>query len=312
MRRRVTGPLLFRQPGFFMDDFKEIELKDREVFVDFLREYPPTTSELTFTNLFMWRRRYRPVWRTWNDNLLVALRQDERDPFGLPPIGPDHEGEALAFLCSRIAQSSPVVQVCRMPEAMAEARVDPERYEIVEDRDNSDYVYLAQDLITLSGNKFHKKKNHVNKFVKNHEFEYRTLDADIVSSFLDLQEVWCELRNCEENPGLFYENVAIYQALSHFEELAFTGGAVIIDGKVEAFALGELLNPETAVIHVEKANPDVPGLYAAINQLFCEDAWADVTYVNREQDLGIEGLRRAKLSYHPHHLVEKVTVIPKG
>lgn len=295
-----------------MDDFKEIELKDRQVFVDFLREYPPTTSELTFTNLFMWRTRYRPVWRTWKDNLLVILRQEDSDPFGLPPVGPDHEGEAVAFLCDRLGQSSSAVQVCRVPKDIVERSVDPDRYEIVKDRDNSDYVYLAQDLVTLPGKKFHKKKNHVNKFVRNHTFEYRRLDSDTVGWFLDLQEAWCEIRNCEENPGLFYENVAIYQALSHFDELGFKGGAIIIDGKVEAFSLGELLGPDTAVIHVEKANPEIPGLYAAINQLFCADAWTDITYINREQDLGIEGLRKAKLSYHPHHLVEKFTLIPKA
>ncbi len=295
-----------------MDDFKDIELKDRQVFMDFLREYPPENSELTFTNLFMWRRRYRPMWRTWGDTLLVILRPEDHDPFGLPPVGSDSGGDALAFLCTKLGQLSDTVEVCRIPADTVETTVDPKRYEVIEDRDNSDYVYLAKDLINLSGNKFHKKKNHVNKFVKNYDFEYRPLDSETVDCFLDLQEVWCELRNCDENPGLFYENVAIYQALSHFKELAFQGGAVIMDGKVEAFAIGELLNPDTAVIHVEKANPDIPGLYAAINQLFCADAWSEVTYVNREQDLGIEGLRKAKLSYHPHHLVEKFTVIPKS
>ena len=130
-------------------------------------------------------------------------------------------------------------------------------------------------------------------------------------SFLDLQEDWCELRDCESSQDLLDEDRAIYEALTNYQVLGFRGGAILIDSNVEAFALGEKLNENTAVIHIEKANPEIPGLYAAINQRFCAQEWAEVRYVNREQDLGIEGLRKAKLSYHPDHLVEKYTVIPR-
>ena len=93
----------------------------------------------------------------------------------------------------------------------------------------------------------------------------------MAESFLGLQEDWCELKDCVENPELLHEDRAIYEAISHYKELGFRGGAISIDSKVEAFALGEPLNPDTAVIHIEKANPDIPGLYAAINQLFCAE-----------------------------------------
>jgi hypothetical protein len=108
------------------------------------------------------------------------------------------------------------------------------------------------------------------------------------------------------------EDYAIHQALTHFEELDYQGGAIQIDGKIEAFSLGEPLNADTAVIHIEKANPDIPGLYSAINQYFCTNAWSDMEWINREQDLGIEGLRNAKESYHPHHMVNKYTIRPKS
>ena len=133
----------------------------------------------------------------------------------------------------------------------------------------------------------------------------------MAESFLGLQEDWCELRDCVENPDLLHEDRAIYEAISHYKELGFRGGAISIDSKVEAFALGELLNPDTAVIHIEKANPDIPGLYAAINQLFCAKEWSGVKYINREQDLGLENLRKAKESYYPDHMVEKYTLIHK-
>ena len=101
--------------------------------------------------------------------------------------------------------------------------VDADRYEIMHDRDNSDYVYLSENLMSLSGNKFHKKKNHVNKFKKNYDFEYQSLDKDLAVSFLELQETWCELRDCVEDPDLLQEDRAIYEAISHYKELGFRG-----------------------------------------------------------------------------------------
>ncbi len=192
-----------------------------------------------------------------------------------------------------------------------EKHVESKLYKIVRDRDNSDYIYLAENLINLPGNKYHRKKNHVNRFSKNHEFEYQTLDENLAESFLGLQENWCELKKCVEDPALLQEDRAIYEALSNYKELGFRGGAISIESKVEAFALGEPLSGDTAVIHVEKANPEIPGLYAAINQLFCAREWSEMKYINREQDLGLDNLRKAKKSYYPDHLVEKYTLIPK-
>ena len=104
---------------------------------------------------------------------------------------------------------------------------------------------------------------------------------------------------------------AVHEALTHIDDLDYQGGAIVIDSKVAAFSLGEALNESTAVVHIEKANPEIPGLYTAINQLFCQHAWSEMVYINREQDLGVEGLRKAKESYYPHHMVDKYTVIPK-
>jgi hypothetical protein len=174
-----------------------------------------------------------------------------------------------------------------------------------------DTIFRSNDLIHLSGRKYHRKKNHLNNFLKNIQFEYRNLDMELVECFLDMQDHWCRLKECAEKPELLQEDYAIYQALIHFEELGFTGGAIQIDSRVEAFSLGERLNPNTAVIHVEKANPDITGLYGAINQVFCSRAWSGIEYINREQDMGIEGLRKAKKSYYPHHMINKYTVIPE-
>jgi len=293
------------------DDFKTIEIQDKATFDRFLLEDPPETSELTFTNLFIWRHQYRPVWMERGGCLLLIFQPREGLPYGLFPVGSGDKRKALEILCQEIRKLTPEVRICRVGEASVTHHVDADQYESIPDRDNSDYIYLSEDLINLSGRKYHKKKNHLNQFTKNNEFEYRPLDAELVECVLEMQEAWCQIRECVEKPDLLAEDYAVHEALTWFEEFHYRGGAIVMNANVEAFSLGELLNHETAVIHIEKANPEISGLYAAINQRFCQEAWADVTYINREQDMGIEGLRRAKESYYPHHLANKYTLIPK-
>ena len=291
-------------------DFKPIELFDKDTFDRCLRLYPPQTSELTFTNLFVWRHCYHPIWARSDDCLLIVLQPEDRQPFGLPPIGAGDKAEALDRLCRVLAEMTPDVQVCRVGEDFVENHLDRDRYRARLDEDSSDYVYLSRDLIELSGNKLHRKKNHLNRFLKNYEFQYLPLDAALVQEFLDMQESWCQMRECVENPALLSEDYAIREALKGFGQLDYQGGAIVMDNRVEAFSLGEPLNRETAVIHFEKANPDIPGLYAAINNLFCKHAWSEMKYINREQDLGIPGLRKAKQSYNPHHMSNKYILTP--
>lgn len=289
---------------------KPLEIHDKEVFERFFREDPPQISELTFTNLFIWNHRYHPQWIQREGCLLIIFKPDGTNPFGLQPVGAGDKAEALEFLCRELGKISPEVRICRASEEFVNRYVDHDRYSSLLDRDNCDYVYRSPDLIRLSGRNYHRKKNNLNHFLKDYRFEYRNLDMELVECFLDMQEHWCRIKDCAEKPELLYEDYAIYKALTHFEELEYKGGAIQINSKIEAFSLGEALNPNTAVIHIEKANPEITGLYGAINQMFCAREWSGMQYINREQDLGIEGLKRAKESYHPHHMVNKYTVIP--
>jgi hypothetical protein len=294
-----------------LDDFKPIEIQHKETFNRFFLQDPPQTSELTFTNLFIWRHHYHPIWLQWENCLLIILKPDGISPFCLPPIGPGNKRNALDFLCEQLKQLTPEVKVCRVSEEFVEKYLDQDLYLSFLDRDNSDYVYRTLDLIQLSGRKYHKKKNLLNRFTKNYTFEYRHLDIELVECLLDMQEKWCQIKECTDKPDLLAEDYAIYEGLTHFEELDYQGGAIKINSTIEAFSLGEPLNSDTAVIHFEKANPEIPGLYNAINQLFCSNEWSNIKYINREQDLGIEGLRKAKKSYNPHHMVNKYTLGPK-
>jgi hypothetical protein len=290
--------------------YKELELADKETFGRHLAAGPPCISEMTFSNLFMWRHHYRPQWREQNGCLLVKVSPEGDAPFGLPPAGAGNQVAAAEALCRDLASEGVEPSLQRVGEKLARELEAGGRFSVEMDRANSDYVYLTRELAELSGRRFHRKKNQFNKFAKQYDFTYRPLEAEIIDQVLDMQEAWCRLRECRQNPGLAREDRAIYEALTHYASLDYTGGVILIEGKVEAFSLGEPLNPETAVVHIEKGNPAFDGIYAAINKLFAASAWAGMKYINREQDLGLSGLRKAKESYQPDHMVNKYVVTP--
>lgn len=185
----------------------------------------------------------------------------------------------------------------------------PEITEFTEDRDNWDYVYLQEKLASLSGRKFHSKKNHLNAFLKNNpDYVYEEINASNVAECIAFGRKWCERRS-EEDPSVECEYCALKEALNNQEALGIKGGLIRINGQVEAFTFGERMNAEMAVIHVEKANPDIRGLYTVINRDFVRQAWPDVKYINREEDMGKPGLRIAKESYDPVFMVKKYNTI---
>jgi hypothetical protein len=294
-----------------LDGFRPLRLEDREILGRYLKQHPPKTSELTMTNLFMWRHRHHPRWHERDGFLFVVLEPAGQDAFGLPPLGPGDGAAALDFVCRELEKSGARPTVRLADRDFVDRFVDPDRYQAVLEPNQSDYVYRTRDLIELAGRKYHRKKNFLNRFLKSHAFEFAPLTANLARDFLEMQERWCRMKNAGQHPELLDEDRAIREALTHFEDLDFKGGAIVMDGRVEAFSLGEVLNPETAVIHIEKANPGISGLYAAINQRFCQEFWAGLPFVNREQDLGRPGLRKAKRSYFPHHMVDKFTVTPR-
>ena len=171
--------------------------------------------------------------------------------------------------------------------------------------DSKDYVYSTAELADLPGEKFHDKKNLVNQFNKRHIHEYRSLDKGLISQCLDLEEEWCKLRNCLEDISTAAENTCIYELLTHFDELKLFGGAIIVDGKIQAFTILQKMNADTAVTHIEKANTEFKGIYQAINNYAAIKELKAYAFVNREEDLGHAGLRKAKLSYNPVRLEEK-------
>jgi len=287
-----------------------IKLYHRVEFEELLRKYPPLISEHTFTNLFMWRDFHKERWARLDDWIVIEAMDKAGLPYFFAPIG-GGAGNILSKCIEHLEKegaADPRIERVPVPRG-AGLVTNPAIGGTAEpDRNQFDYVYSSLDLIRLSGRKFHTQKNHLNKFRKTYSWSYERIGPDAVEECLDLEGEWCHMKKCRENPGLAGEERAIMDVLQNMEALGTTGGIIRIDGKIEAFTLGERLNQDTAVIHIEKANPEIDGLYVAINQSFVENELAGYEFVNREQDLGIPGLRAAKESYNPVKMIEKFIV----
>lgn len=290
--------------------FKPIEIEDYGIFGPILHQYQPETSEWTFTNLFIWRSHYNFRWSTYGDWIILLGREESGPSFAMQPLGPRRRNKVVFSVLSwlRDVEGVPGPSIERADGRLAAELREESGFTIEAVRDHFDYVYLREDLALLGGNRYRAKRNHINKVTRSYAFEYEPLEEKHLDACLDLQSKWCVLRRCDEDLSLLGEWEAIREIAANFRTFDLKGGVITIDGKVEAFSIGELLNDTTAVVHIEKANPEMGELYTLINQQFAEKGWRDIPYVNREQDLGIPGLREAKLSYHPDHMVEKYRI----
>ena len=297
-------------------DFAEITLHNKTEFDRLIKLHNPLISELTFTNLFAWRQFYKFRYTVIAGLLCVISVPCRGVPFAMMPVGEINEenfAEAFSGVKEYFVKRDwkPVFKKITNDELMYfRSRIASEE-SIVYDRDNSDYLYNTVDLTNLRGKKFDGKRNHINKFKKRHTYEYVPLECALLDECSRIMEQWCKDKNCSCQEGNYCERHANLELLHNFKTLGCKGALIKVDGLYEAFTAGEMLNKETAVIHIEKAKNTIDGLYTIINQQFAEKEWSSSIYINREQDLGLEGMRKAKLSYQPLKLIDKFTVYPE-
>jgi len=283
-----------------------LELENKELVDSYCRKYPPLISELTFTNLFVWRQNRPVFFEEFKESLIFFAETGKSLVIMGNPLGPVSSTEVLA------RYREEVTGISRFPKKLMNDAIFPGA-EISDDRDNADYVYRVEELAALAGRHYTKKRNHINRCLAEHDCSYEIISPSNTGECIAMQDRWCMDRSCTTEPGLCGEYQAILDTFRHYEKLRLTGGAIRVDGTIEAFAIGEALNPTTAVCHFEKAMASHHGLGQLINQWFAAYSLSGFTYVNREQDLGIPGLRKAKKSYHPDHMVEKVKIsLKKG
>ncbi|MBE6033546.1 DUF2156 domain-containing protein [Aminipila sp.] len=306
-----------------MSIFKnEITIESREILNQYLSAYEYRTSGLSFSSLYMWREQNEFSWEIIGDYLLIAglshLEIDKHEYFLFPPLTktgsyePESLRKTLHEARRKFKEKESGFTIRLLPVHMQKIIEDacPGEVEFISDRPNYDYLYLKQDLIDLKGRSYHAKKNHLNYFLNNYEYQY----VELTPNMLDTVMVFLKEFNARkviaphEMKWLLMETDAMRDVVLNLDKLNYIAGAIVIDGKVEAFSIGGRLGEKTVTVHVEKANSSIRGLYPAINNEFCKHLDDSILYVNREEDMGITNLRKAKLSYKPIELVEKYIV----
>lgn len=282
-------------------EFKPLGLEDRDLVTAALGRHPAEVCELTFANLYIWREVEKPKLTSIHGNLCVLCSPPAEPPYFLQPIG----GEKIPETVGLCLSAAPRLSRVAADFALRHCGSFPCR----PDRDNFDYVYESAGLISLQGKKFDGKRNHIRRFEKAHPYTYRKMTAGHLEGCRELLDAWLAAK-AENGGGVSGAwQPVIREAVASLGCLDIVGGVIEVDGRVAAFSIGGRLNPETAVIHIELVHPGYDGLSQLINREFIRHEWADCRYINREQDCGLPGLRRAKMSYGPHHLVEKYDVL---
>ncbi len=281
-------------------DFKALDLEDREELLPFFRRFPLEISESTFANHFIWRRFDRPCFTTIHGNLCLRFQPPGQPAYFLQPLGDGDIPDTLRT-CLTAAPS-----LSRITASFAERWCGGLR--CAPDRDDFDYVYRTADLAELKGKRYDGKRNRIKKFEKSHAWRYLRIGPPDLDACRALFQEWLAARD-ETGGAVDAQQDAIQEALLHYKTLDLVGGAIETEGALAALAIGERLNEKTAVIHIEIASPRYEGLAQLMNREYVRREWASTELINREQDLGHPGLRRAKLSYHPDHLVEKYHIL---
>ncbi|MBL0225371.1 MAG: DUF2156 domain-containing protein [Geobacteraceae bacterium] len=277
---------------------RPLDISDKPRFDSIFEELQPRVSELTFAGLYLFRRAHDYRVSLIGDSLVLLGTGYDGACYCLPPLGGD-----VTAACELLLDSG--MGLYGIGEEYASRYLEKVASELIEDRDSFDYLYLRDDLATLPGNRFHKKKNRISYFTARHTFEVHRFSAEHLCGCLQLLDEWGRAAEVEGNRSFSLEMDATVEALSQADVLRLEGVVVAVEGSVRAFAMGERLNRETAVCHFEKADHFMEGLSQLVNREFARSLFTDCRYVNREQDLGEPGLRNAKLSYHPVEMIRK-------
>ena len=269
--------------------FKPIEIEDRDIITSFTIPSNYKNCDYSFANICSWRFLYDSEFAIVNGSLLIRFWIENKTRVAyMTPTGQGDLKQAIDLLeADSLEQGHPLCMLGVTPDA-------------------------KEDLATLKGKKYQAKRNHINKFNKKFAYEYIPITPELVPECLQLECKWYKAnREDNDEEDLNDERRSIIYALNHYDELGLIGGAICVDHQIVAFTFGAPINHNTFGVHVEKANVNYEGAYAVINKEFASHLPEKYTYVNREEDLGIPGLRQAKLSYNPFILLEKSAAIKK-
>lgn len=296
-----------------MADFREVKTEDKEWIEKIFENGCCPSLEYNFTTIFIWRKIYNTrVSSLQNGDFFTASVNNKSFLF---PTGNGNIKNALDEIfdyCNENNISPSFYSLTKKNMNILE-NFYPDRFEYTLNRDGADYIYEQEKLSTLSGKKLASKRNHINSFVQTYEnWRYEPITGQNMNEVFEMNKQWCKIAGCENESALKEEGCAVLEALNNFDELMLSGGLIRANGKVVAFSVGDKLNDDTFLVHIEKAFPDIRGAYPIINREFVIHNCENFKYINREDDTGDEGLRKAKLSYKPVEILEKWDAVSKG
>ncbi|MEG1622428.1 MAG: GNAT family N-acetyltransferase [Alistipes sp.] len=294
-----------------MIDFKPVTLSDRAHIEAYVQAANCSNCDMAFANMFCWQFVFQSAWAEVDGLLLIRFRIGGGGEIGyMQPIGdkdftriiPALEENALSH-GQRLRLIGLSDEGCTLLQT-----THPGEFAFDSNRNQEDYIYLAEDLRTLSGRKYQPKRNHINRFTATYSFRYEPLTREHFAECLQLERQWEKAHN--DRPAEHSIEQRVMQlAFAHFEELALFGGCIYVADQLVAFTYGSAINADTFICHVEKADTDYDGAFTLINKLLAEHLPASILHINREEDMGIAGLRQSKLSYHPTLLLHKFMAI---
>lgn len=294
-----------------MLDFRDIDISDKEKIVSTLRKSDFMGCEYSFANNMAWKRLAESKISFYKDFYISCAFATEDDiPVFTFPAGEGDYSEIIEEMRKYSYSLGKPLRISGVTEKLLPLfnKLFSQDSFIAElDRDGSDYIYNTQELIELPGRKYHSKRNHLARF-KELDYSYSPITEKDIDDCILFSTMTYNSKKSENEHSFIAEQYAINTYFAYFNELDLKGGIIRIDGKPVAVTIGEAINSDTFCIHIEKADISYPGIYAGINNLFAHECASDYRYINREEDLGIEGLRKSKLSYKPAFLLNKYVV----
>jgi len=295
--------------------FEPVTIKNKELITSFTLPSNNRNCDYSFSNICSWRFLYDTEFAVVDNMLLIRFMIENKTKMVyMAPTEQKNLKHAIELMEADANKNdrelcmlgvTPEVKA-RLEEAM------PGNFIYLSDRNYYDYIYLREDLATLKGKKYQAKRNHVNNFIKTYSYKYIEITPELVPECLQLECKWFRANSSDDDEKkLNDERRSMIYALNHFEELGLTGGAICVNHQIVAFSFGAPITHNTFGVHVEKADVNYEGSYAIINKEFATHLPEKYIYVNREEDLGIPGLRKAKLSYQPTILLEKSVAVKK-
>lgn len=287
-----------------MINWKEVELSDRERINSLICASGCHSADYCFANLYMWRHEYKPL-IAYNENRLLVGNPDWH--MYAYPKGDGNVASSIELLLDEAHSHGDKLVIRGLTDKTLDEFLPlyGDRFEITENRDDADYVYSSDKLCNLPGRHLASKRNHINRFIKNGAWEFKKLTPELFDEARNFIDKFYDKKN---DPSLESETIAIEEMFANYDELGFLAAMLYQNGKPVAFTAGTKLDEDVFDVHFEKALADVEGAYAMINREFARLVVAEhpgIGAFNREEDMGLEGLRRAKLSYHPDILLMK-------